>query len=77
MLSERQAECLGLAAQGLTWRQIALELGISPGTVRGHLLRARERLGAENTTHAVALALGRAAIPFPDEPQEANAAQGF
>jgi len=57
LLSPRQREVLTLAGQGLTWRQISQALGIAPGTVRGHIVRARERLGALNTTHAVVLAI--------------------
>jgi DNA-binding CsgD family transcriptional regulator len=46
----------------MTWRQMSLELGIAPGTVRGHLLRARERLGAVNTTNAVVRAIANRQI---------------
>jgi DNA-binding CsgD family transcriptional regulator len=62
LLSPRQQEVLALAAQGLTNRQIALELVIRPGTVNNHLTLAREALGALNTTHAVAIALVRGLI---------------
>lgn len=57
VLSERQTECLGLAALGYTERQIAETLGVAHGTVRNHLLKARLKLGGINTTHAVFLAM--------------------
>lgn len=56
-LSERQRQVLSLAARGLTERGIAQELWIAPRTVQDHLRRARQALGALNTTHAVAIAL--------------------
>ena len=58
-MSPRQCRVLTLAGRGMTWRQMSLELGIAPGTVRGHLLRARERLGAVNMTNAVVRAIAR------------------
>jgi DNA-binding CsgD family transcriptional regulator len=56
----------------MTWRQIALDLEIAPGTVRGHLTRARERLEAENTTHAVVLAIARREIDLETILEEDN-----
>jgi DNA-binding CsgD family transcriptional regulator len=68
VLSPRQREVLILAARGMTWRQIALALEIAPSTIRGHLSRARERLDAHNTTHAVAKAVAAGVIhPFEEE----------
>jgi DNA-binding CsgD family transcriptional regulator len=48
-LSPRQTEVLCFAAAGGTERETALRLGIASATVRGHLARARERLGARST----------------------------
>ncbi len=42
--------------------QVAVELGISPLTVKDHLQRAIIKLGACNKTHAVVLAIGRGFI---------------
>lgn len=56
-LSPRQLACLRAAARGCAEREIAAELGIAGATVRNHLQRARRRLGARNTTEAVALTL--------------------
>jgi DNA-binding CsgD family transcriptional regulator len=46
----------------MTWRQMAQVLDISRTTIRGHLNKARDRLGAANTTHAVVLALSKGEI---------------
>jgi len=54
-LSPRQQQVILLAAQGLTIFAIAYQLELSPRTVEYHLSQARNRLGAQNTTHAVAL----------------------
>lgn len=44
-LTTRERQVTELAAEGLTGREIALNLGISQGTVRNHLQHAREKLG--------------------------------
>ena len=56
-LSPRETEILGLAAEGFTREETALQLAISLNTVDTHLRHAFEKLGARNTTHAVVLAL--------------------
>jgi DNA-binding NarL/FixJ family response regulator len=57
VLPDRQREVLALAARGLTNLEIAQELYLSPHTVPEYLRLIRERLGAANTTHAVAIAI--------------------
>lgn len=64
LLTERQRQVLSLAAQGHTDYGIALALNCSRRTVKAHLQGARDRLGALNTTHAVAIALARQIIRF-------------
>ena len=51
-LSEREVEVLSLAADGLTNRQIAERLYLSPHTVARHLANARGKLGASNRAEA-------------------------
>jgi DNA-binding NarL/FixJ family response regulator len=75
-LSPRQRQVLALAARGLTSREIALQLTIEPGTVGNHLSRAREALGAQNTTHAVVIALVRGLIEFEGCPDWRGARGG-
>ncbi len=45
VFSERQVEIVRLAARGLTHREIAAELGLSPRTSKWHLDVLRARLG--------------------------------
>ena len=53
-LTPREAEVLSLAAHGLSGREIATELVISPTTVKTHFANIREKLGVPNRTAAVA-----------------------
>ena len=54
MLTKREAEVVGLVAQGLTNREIASRLFLSPTTVRTHLENVFEKLGVHTRTAAVA-----------------------
>lgn len=56
-ISERQVTVLAHVADGLTYEQIGSRLHIQPDTVKMHLLRLRDRLGARNSSHAVAIAI--------------------
>lgn len=56
-LTGREREVLLLLAQGRQLDEIALGLGIGSETVRTHLRKASQRLGATNRTHAVAIAI--------------------
>lgn len=58
-LTEREREVLLLASHGKRILQIADALSLHPGTVRKHLDTARSKLGALNSTHAVAEAIRR------------------
>jgi DNA-binding CsgD family transcriptional regulator len=53
-LSEREVEVLDLARHGLTNREIAERLSLSPHTIARHLANARGKLGASNRTEAAA-----------------------
>lgn len=56
-LSQREEEILILSSQGLTDRQIAIELDIRPGTINTHWSRIRLKLGASTRSQAVAILL--------------------
>lgn len=58
-LTPREYECLLWAAEGKTDWEIANILGVSMPTVIKHLLSAREKIGAVNKTHMIALAFRR------------------
>lgn len=61
-LSEHELEALKLAANGLSNREIAAKLIISPGTVKTYLHRAYEKLGAHDRAAAIAEAMRRRLI---------------
>ncbi len=53
---------LCLAAEGLGSKEAGARMKISETTVRGHLASAAHKLGARNTTHAVAMAMDLSVI---------------
>ncbi len=56
-LSRRESEILQKVAYGGTTKQVASDLGISPHTVKTHLERIFDKLGANDRAQAVAIAL--------------------
>jgi len=56
-LSKREREILQRVADGATTKQVASDLGISPHTVKTHLERIFEKLGANDRAQAVAIAI--------------------
>ena len=56
-LSPREMEVLGLAASGLTNKEIAYRLGISDRTVQFHMNSIFNKTGTNSRTEAVALAV--------------------
>ncbi|HUZ83029.1 MAG TPA: response regulator transcription factor [Gaiellaceae bacterium] len=56
-LTPRELDVLRLLAEGLQHEEIGRRLGISSETVRTHLRKASDRLGATTRTQAVATAL--------------------
>jgi DNA-binding NarL/FixJ family response regulator len=54
-LSEREAEVLGLLAQGMTNTQIAQRLTVSENTVKFHLQNIYQKLGVGNRTEAAGI----------------------
>lgn len=55
-LTIRQREVLQARADGHYNKTIAKDLWLDEETIKHHLEEARRRLGARNTTHAVAIA---------------------
>ena len=55
-LTKQEVACVTFAAQGLTDKQIAIELGVVPGTARFHIDNAARKLKAQSRTQAVAMA---------------------
>lgn len=61
-LSPREIDAMTLIAMGYSRAQVAETLSISEHTLRVYIESARAKLGALNTTHAVARALSRGLI---------------
>ena len=65
LLSARELEVLALVAAGSTNREAAQRLFISEATVKTHLLRAFAKLGVDDRTRAVTVAMERGILPPP------------
>jgi DNA-binding CsgD family transcriptional regulator len=62
-VTDREYEVLALLAEGLANKEIARRLDVSPNTVKTHIARLYEKLGAERRTQAVQKARELALIP--------------
>ena len=65
-ITERELEVLGLAARGMSNRDIARELSISVRTVQTHLSNVFSKLGVGSRTEAVMIGLRRGLITLED-----------
>jgi two-component system NarL family response regulator len=61
-LSVREIDVLKRIAKGLSNKRIAEELDVSESTVRNHVASLLDKLGADDRTHAVTVALDRGII---------------
>lgn len=61
-LTEREQHILELLAEGLENKRIGTRLAISPETVKSHLTRIFEKLGAHNRTEAIRIATRRGVL---------------
>lgn len=57
-LSPREREIMGLLALGLSGREVAVRLSLSPATVRTHVQNAMHKLNARTRAHAIAILSG-------------------
>lgn len=65
-LSPRQVEILRLIAKGSGTKEIAAALGITERTVKWHVSRIFQKLGATTRAQAVAAAFERGDLLSPD-----------
>ncbi len=61
-LSPRELQILQMVANGATTKEVAHDLGISPHTVKTHLERLYEKLGANDRAEAVAIAMRKGLV---------------
>lgn len=61
-LTERERACLNATARGMTEKEIARELRISPSTVHAHPENCKRKLGVRNKTEGVVRAIRIGAI---------------
>ena len=64
-LTKRELEILQLLAPGLTNKEIAQHLSLSPRTVDTHVERVLSKLNATTRTRAVAAAIRTGLVPAP------------
>ena len=64
-LTPREVEVLAAVARGLSNAEIGRELFIGEATVKTHLLRAFAKLGVDDRTRAVTVAMERGILPAP------------
>ncbi len=62
MLSPRERDALTFLAMGMNRAQASAGMSISEHTFRDYIESAREKLGAQNTTHAVARAIAMGVV---------------
>jgi DNA-binding NarL/FixJ family response regulator len=67
VLTPREVEVLGAVARGLSNAEIGRELFIGEATVKTHLLRAFAKLGVDDRTRAVTVAMERGLLPVPGQ----------
>lgn len=65
-LTEREKEVLLWHARGKSSEVCAQIMGVSPRTISNQLVSCREKLYANNTTHAVAKAIKKGVIKLSD-----------
>lgn len=64
-LTNRETQVLQRVAEGLSNRETADVLAIGEDTVKGHIRNIMDKLGANNRTHAVTIAIQRGIIELP------------
>lgn len=65
LLTDREAEVLELVAQGMTNKEIARHLTISPATVKAHVERIIAKLGVADRTQAAVVATKQRSTVLP------------
>ncbi len=64
-LSNREIEVLKMASCGISNKKIASELEVTESTIKGHMSSILSKLGANDRTHAVTIAMKRGFLDHP------------
>ena len=62
ILSPQQSIIMQHLVNGCTIKEIALQMGLACVTVRKHVMRASQKLGAKTHDHAIALVVARGEV---------------
>ena len=76
-LSPREQEILALVAQGLTNREIAQQLSISPNTVKVHLSNVFEKAGVSSRTEATLYGIEHGLVDVPGSESTQTGSPGW
>ncbi|MEP6993992.1 MAG: response regulator transcription factor [Acidobacteriota bacterium] len=71
-LTDRETEVLGLIVGGRSNKEIGAALGIAEATVKSHVNKLLEKMGAADRTQAATSALRRGFFHFEDDPESIN-----
>lgn len=71
-LTPRETEVLHLVAGGMSAKEVANRICISPRTVERHIEHVRLKLRARNRPHMITEAIARGVLVFDYEPISAN-----
>lgn len=70
MLTQRQAQILRMFCSGMTYKEIAEALGLSPETINPSLKQSAKRLGAPGIARSTLREWAEKAGEFPGEARE-------
>ena len=76
-LTPRESEILRLIAGGMSAKEVANRICISPRTVERHIEHVRLKLRARNRPHMIMEAITRGVLVFDLEPTSANHSESF
>jgi two-component system response regulator DevR len=72
LLSSRERQVVHYLAEGLTNREIGVQLGLSRHTIKNYLLKIFDKLGVSNRVELLFLTLSHPspAVQFPQVPED-------
>ena len=70
MLTPREIEVARMCSMGLTCKEIGKNLQLAPRTVEHHLEHARQKVGAKNIAHFIAILYAENILLHEEDPIE-------